>query len=73
MSSTTVMIIIIISITTHLPLVGNNRRAAKNAPPAISGETPEVLEPETTITLSVPDELVGNILGNKVSRLKICI
>jgi len=50
--------------------VGNNRRAAKNAPPAISGETPEVLEPETTITLSVPDELVGNILGNKGTTMR---
>jgi hypothetical protein len=70
MSSTAIIIIIIFSIHhTHLLLVGNNRRAAKNAPPAIGGETPEVLEPETTITLSVPDELVGNILGNKVTRL----
>jgi len=47
------------------PRQGNNRRVAKNALP-VAGETPEVLEPETTITLSVPDELVGNILGKQV-------
>jgi len=61
-SSSSVTIIILIS---HLQPAGNNRRVAKNALP-VAGETPEVLEPETTITLSVPDELVGNILGKQV-------